>query len=131
MGQYKVYFSISIIIGVLAIYNASLFLFYSDYEGLLYLMLLQLPLGFMQLTSGLHYVTSLKPFPIWFQDFIRTYWWLVFAYFVGLYILFRFYEYENFVIQIWFFVVPWPIAIFQFYFVFRLYRFELSKGLPQ
>ncbi len=124
MGQYKVYFSISIIIGVLAIYNASLFLFYSDYEGLLYLMLLQLPLGLVQLTSALHYVTSLKSYPNWFQDFISTYWWHVFAYFVGLYILFRFFEYEDLAIQIWLFAVPWPIAIFQFCYVYRLYRHE-------
>lgn len=127
MRQYKLYFLISSIIGCLAIYNASLFLFYSDYEGLLYLMLLQLPLGFMQLVTGLDFVISYNKYPSWFQDFIRAYWWIVFAYFAGLYILFRFFDYEGSVIQIWFFVVPWPIAIFQFVYVCRL----LKRTMPQ
>lgn len=120
MGNYKAYFVLSALLGFIAltiIANALI----SGYHGGLFLIgLVQIPLGLLQLTSGLRLLADAHTYPAWVKKDLRVYWLLTGGYFAGLLLVRYAFAYVWPVWVVWLYIVPWGIAIYQFGIVWRM-----------
>ncbi len=119
MGNYKAYFVLTGIMGLLAL-GLLINVAANGLGGLLLLGLLQIPLGILQLVTGGTIAVKAGSYPEWVRKEIRVYWVLTVGYFIGLVPVI--YAVEN-IWQIWvawLFIVPWFIAVYQFGLIWRM-----------
>ncbi len=119
MGNYKAYFVLTGIMGLLAL-GLLINVAANGLGGLLLLGLLQIPLGILQLVTGGTIAVKAGSYPEWVRKEIRVYWALTVGYFIGLVPVI--YAVEN-IWQIWvawLFIVPWFIAVYQFGLIWRM-----------
>lgn len=124
MGNYKLYFVLSAIF----FGSALSIILCSDLSraGFIWLLgLIQIPLGLLQLISGLELFLKRKNYPEPLQRSIGNYWKWTGGYALVL-ILLSHLASESAYLVFWLFGAPWAIAIFQLQLV---YRFSLHKKL--
>lgn len=121
MGNYKAYF---VLMGLCAlgliviIFNAVVVL---DIEFLAFVALVLIPLGFLQLMTGITLLVRLHIYPAWVNRGLSKYWLVSIGYFVVL-IAMSYIDAEivGLLRVIWLFIVPWGIALYQFKLVWRM-----------
>lgn len=120
MGNYKAYFVLTGLIGLLAVGLLATVVVSGSLGGLVFLGLLQIPLGILQLVSGATLALKAREYPEWVRKEIRVYWGLTAGYFIGLVPVI--YVMENLwqIWVAWLFIVPWFIAIYQFGLIWRM-----------
>lgn len=87
----------------------------------MYLWLAQFFLGLMQLIVGIYFLVSAKKRPEWFKKRIKDYWGITIAYFLLLWVFYHADFVGDRFFNVWLFIVPWGIALFQYMTIRRLY----------
>ncbi len=127
MKSYDEYISVSQWLGGMALLFMLLFITGIDHSSWVWFGLVQIGVGLMQLLTGLHFATSKKTYPDWFNRSLDKYWALTIGYFIILAGLWRHFEVGNVLLMVWLFKVPWLIAIYQFTSISKLRNYYLQK----
>ncbi|GAB5523691.1 MAG: hypothetical protein Roseis2KO_15630 [Roseivirga sp.] len=120
MGNYKAYFALSAIFGLLVLTIILNAILQRDPGQLVLIGLVQIPLGLMQWAVGLRLIAISSSYPAWVKQRLGNYWILTAVYFLGLLIIGYTLSYFWPALAIWLFVVPWGIAAYQFSLVWRM-----------
>lgn len=120
MGNYKTYFALSAVFGLIVICSLVSVLISGSTGGLIVLSLIQIPLGLMQLVVGITLAFKAHNYPAWAKKEIRFYWILNAGYFIGLVLVSAVMRDFEELWLAWLFIVPWFIAVYQFGLVWRM-----------
>ncbi|MCE7994580.1 MAG: hypothetical protein HEP71_21555 [Roseivirga sp.] len=120
MGNYKAYFALSAIFGLLALTIILKAILLQDPGQFFLIGLVQIPLGLMQWVVGGRLAAISANYPAWVKKQVGNYWILTGSYFVGLLIVRYALTYFWPAWLIWLYVVPWTIAAYQFSLVWRM-----------
>lgn len=120
MGNYKAYFVLSAMFGLIALTIILKAILLQDPGELFLIGLVQIPLGLTQLVVGLRLIAISSNYPAWVKQRLGNYWILTAVYFVGLLIIGYTLSYFWPALAIWLFVIPWAIAAYQFNLVWRM-----------
>lgn len=128
MRSYSEYISVSHWLGALALLSIALFVSGIDNASWIWFGLVQVAVGVMQLLTGIHFATSNKTYPGWFNQRLNIYWALTLGYFVILAGLWKSPGPGNYLLNAWLFVIPWFIAFYQFQAVSILKKHYLKQS---
>lgn len=120
MGNYKLYFALSALFALMLLTIIAMAIIHQGSGWLIFVGLIQIPLGFMQLYAGVDLWVKRKNYPEALGKGIRAYWLMNLVYFLVLGLIFTISRDFWPLVAAWLFVIPWIIAAFQFNLVWRM-----------
>lgn len=120
MGNYKAYFVLSAMFGLIALTIILKAILLQNPGELFLIGLVQIPLGLMQWVVGGRIAAISGNYPAWVKKQVGNYWILTASYFIGLLMIRYMLTYFWPAWVIWLYVVPWAIAAYQFNLVWRM-----------
>ena len=87
-----------------------------------FFMLFSIPVGIGQLIAGSYLIVEYDNYPPWVKKGITTYWALSIGWLIVLLYMKASIRVSDETYEYWLFLAPWPIAVYQWVLIVRMYR---------